>query len=44
MVHKRLLSTNELAVFEAAERFYETNSLQGIEEIGEYLRRESAGQ
>jgi len=39
LLYRHLLERDELAAFEAPQRFYEIGSFQGIEELSEYLKR-----
>jgi NDP-sugar pyrophosphorylase family protein len=42
-VYQKLLSQRQLAAFEVTHRFYEIGSLEGIEELANYLRQQSKG-
>ena len=37
-VYQNLLSRGELAAWESPERFYETGSIEGIQDLGEFLK------
>jgi N-acetyl-alpha-D-muramate 1-phosphate uridylyltransferase len=39
VVYQELLQRGELAAFEAHERFYEIGSVEGIRELGEFIRK-----